>query len=219
MFNVRFNFFLSVAAMGNEYPLRIRIQIFSPKKKDRNFCFGVSGLDNQYLHTVQDPLEHCSKKFNFNFYKTNEIKSVFFFKWTETTSSFGSWSRFSQIWIFCKDGAGFGQKRSGFTTLGYMKVKKIKLGSRDIKIPLQVRKYNRGIIISDNSKPTLFVQVASYGVGGHFYLHHDPMFIYKEPEFLAKSVESRGKEQYITGSSLLPPPLCLVILSHQISSF
>ena len=99
------------------------------------------------------------------------------------------------------------------------KLNKIKLGSRDIKIPLQVRKYNRGIIISDNSKPTLFVQVASYGVGGHFYLHHDPMFIYKEPEFLAKSVESRGKEQYITGSSLLPPPLCLVILSHQISSF
>jgi hypothetical protein len=45
--------------------------------------------------------------------------------------------------------------------------------------------------------------VASYGVGGHFYLHHDPMFIYKEPGFLAKSVESRGSEQYVTGNFLL----------------
>jgi hypothetical protein len=48
----------------------------------------------------------------------------------------------------------------------------------------------------------LHIQVASYGVGGHFYLHHDPMFIYKEPGFHATSVETRGSDSYITGTSL-----------------
>jgi hypothetical protein len=49
--------------------------------------------------------------------------------------------------------------------------------------------------------------VASYGVGGHFYLHHDPMFIYKEPGFHATSVETRGSDSYITGT--FPTPVFL----------
>jgi hypothetical protein len=53
----------------------------------------------------------------------------------------------------------------------------------------------------------LQIQVASYGVGGHFYLHHDPMFIYKEPGFHATSVETRGTDSYITGT--FPSPLHL----------
>ncbi len=48
--------------------------------------------------------------------------------------------------------------------------------------------------------------MASYGVGGHFYLHHDPMFIYKEPGFHATSVETRGDDSYITGTVTPPPP-------------
>ena len=30
------------------------------------------------------------------------------------------------------------------------------------------------------------LQVANYGVGGHYQSHQDPMFVYKEPEFLVR---------------------------------
>ena len=28
------------------------------------------------------------------------------------------------------------------------------------------------------------LQVANYGIGGHYQSHQDPMFVYKEPDFL-----------------------------------
>ncbi|QQP56509.1 Uncharacterized protein FKW44_001196, partial [Caligus rogercresseyi] len=42
------------------------------------------------------------------------------------------------------------------------------------------------------------LQVANYGLGGHYDCHHDSMFIYKEPDFLPESLEET-KAPYITG--------------------
>ncbi len=47
------------------------------------------------------------------------------------------------------------------------------------------------------------LQIANYGVGGHYNVHQDPMFVYKEPDFMAYSVETiKGQTPYITGDRL-----------------
>ena len=48
------------------------------------------------------------------------------------------------------------------------------------------------------------LQVANYGIGGHYESHQDPMFVYKDPEFMVYSVEHQkeGKLPYITGDRL-----------------
>ncbi|XP_023349037.1 prolyl 4-hydroxylase subunit alpha-1 [Eurytemora carolleeae] len=46
-----------------------------------------------------------------------------------------------------------------------------------------------------------YLQIASYGTGGHFYLHHDPMFVYKDSNFVSKSVE-RVTKPYNTGDRM-----------------
>jgi hypothetical protein len=48
-------------------------------------------------------------------------------------------------------------------------------------------------------------RVASSGLGGHFYLHHDPVFIYKEPGFLTALVTSQVVS-YGGARSFLPAP-------------
>ncbi|XP_040565364.1 prolyl 4-hydroxylase subunit alpha-2 [Lepeophtheirus salmonis] len=45
------------------------------------------------------------------------------------------------------------------------------------------------------------LQVANYGLGGHYDCHHDSMFIYKEPQFIPKSVEET-QSPYITGDRM-----------------
>lgn len=47
------------------------------------------------------------------------------------------------------------------------------------------------------------LQVANYGIGGHYQSHQDPMFVYKEPDFLVYSVENKnGERPYPTGDRL-----------------
>lgn len=46
-----------------------------------------------------------------------------------------------------------------------------------------------------------YLQVASYDIGGHFYLHHDPMYVYKDSGFLAQSVEDPSRP-YNTGDRM-----------------
>ena len=47
------------------------------------------------------------------------------------------------------------------------------------------------------------LQIANYGIGGHYQSHQDPMFVYKEPEFLVYSVENKnGRPPYVTGDRL-----------------
>jgi len=46
-----------------------------------------------------------------------------------------------------------------------------------------------------------YLQMASYGTGGHFYLHHDPMYVYKGSEFISKSVENPD-QAYNTGDRM-----------------
>ncbi|XP_059092577.1 prolyl 4-hydroxylase subunit alpha-2-like [Tigriopus californicus] len=41
-------------------------------------------------------------------------------------------------------------------------------------------------------------QVANYGIGGHYGFHQDPMFVYKEPDYLAKL----GQDDYVTGDRM-----------------
>lgn len=45
-----------------------------------------------------------------------------------------------------------------------------------------------------------FLQVAEYGIGGHYNVHQDPMFVYKESTFVAESVEA--KVPYLTGDRM-----------------
>ena len=45
-----------------------------------------------------------------------------------------------------------------------------------------------------------YLQVAEYGIGGHYNVHQDPMFVYKEPTFLAESVEA--VTPYLTGDRM-----------------
>jgi len=47
-----------------------------------------------------------------------------------------------------------------------------------------------------------YLQIASYGTGGHFYLHHDPMYVYKSPDFIAQSVEDPPPNRYNTGDRM-----------------
>ena len=49
-----------------------------------------------------------------------------------------------------------------------------------------------------NTLPSLF-QIANYGIGGHYGTHQDPMFVYKEPEYLAKLGD---QEEYVTGDRM-----------------
>ena len=45
-----------------------------------------------------------------------------------------------------------------------------------------------------------FLQVAEYGIGGHYNVHQDPMYVYKDSTFIAESVES--KVPYLTGDRM-----------------
>ena len=42
--------------------------------------------------------------------------------------------------------------------------------------------------------------MANYGIGGFYECHQDPMFVYKEPDFLVHSVEA--DPPYVTGDRL-----------------
>lgn len=46
------------------------------------------------------------------------------------------------------------------------------------------------------------LQIANYGIGGHYQSHQDPMFVYKEPGFLVYSVEHKDSPPYVTGDRL-----------------
>jgi len=45
------------------------------------------------------------------------------------------------------------------------------------------------------------LQIANYGIGGHYESHQDPMFVYKEPDFTVYSVQEK-KNPYPTGDRL-----------------
>jgi len=46
------------------------------------------------------------------------------------------------------------------------------------------------------------LQVANYGIGGHYQSHQDPMFVYKEPDFVVYSVQEKNMDPYPTGDRL-----------------
>merc|ERR1719464_582140 len=46
------------------------------------------------------------------------------------------------------------------------------------------------------------LQVANYGIGGHYQSHQDPMFVYKEPDFIVYSVQEKKIPPYPTGDRL-----------------
>ena len=43
--------------------------------------------------------------------------------------------------------------------------------------------------------------MANYGIGGFYESHQDPMFVYKEPDFLVHSVQETNPA-YVTGDRL-----------------
>ena len=45
------------------------------------------------------------------------------------------------------------------------------------------------------------LQIANYGIGGHYESHQDPMFVYKDPDFVIYSVQEK-KNPYPTGDRL-----------------
>lgn len=48
-----------------------------------------------------------------------------------------------------------------------------------------------------------FLQVNSYGAGGHYAMHQDPMFVYKDSSYIAQSIEQRKpEERYNTGDRM-----------------
>ena len=42
-------------------------------------------------------------------------------------------------------------------------------------------------------------QIATYGIGGHYGLHQDPMFLYKDADFMVKLGE---QDDYVTGDRM-----------------
>ena len=63
------------------------------------------------------------------------------------------------------------------------------------------------------------LQIANYGIGGHYQSHQDPMFVYKDPEFLVYGVENKnGRPPYVTGDRLATFMLYLsevMLFGHQ----
>ena len=47
-----------------------------------------------------------------------------------------------------------------------------------------------------------YLQLARYGIGGYYDVHQDPLFVYKDPNFIAKSIESTGPSSYNTGDRM-----------------
>ena len=46
------------------------------------------------------------------------------------------------------------------------------------------------------------LQIANYGIGGHYDTHQDPMFVYKEPDHVAQSIETTTEPSYPTGDRM-----------------
>jgi prolyl 4-hydroxylase len=46
------------------------------------------------------------------------------------------------------------------------------------------------------------LQLARYGIGGYYDVHQDPLFVYKDPNFIAKSIEATGPSSYNTGDRM-----------------
>ena len=47
-----------------------------------------------------------------------------------------------------------------------------------------------------------YLQLARYGIGGYYDIHQDPLFVYKDPSFIARSIESTGPSSYPTGDRM-----------------
>ena len=47
-----------------------------------------------------------------------------------------------------------------------------------------------------------YLQLGSYGTGGYYRVHQDPLFVYKDNQYIAQSVEAVGREQYPTGDRM-----------------
>ena len=47
-----------------------------------------------------------------------------------------------------------------------------------------------------------YLQLARYGIGGYYDVHQDPLFVYKDPNFIAQSIESTGPSSYSTGDRM-----------------
>lgn len=45
--------------------------------------------------------------------------------------------------------------------------------------------------------------MASYGIGGHYDLHQDPMYLYREPDYLARLGNAADGHDYITGDRMV----------------
>jgi len=47
-----------------------------------------------------------------------------------------------------------------------------------------------------------YLQLGSYGIGGYYDVHQDPMYVYKDPTYIARSVEATGPSSYNTGDRM-----------------
>jgi len=47
-----------------------------------------------------------------------------------------------------------------------------------------------------------YLQLARYGIGGYYDAHQDPLFVYKDHNYIARSVEATGPASYNTGDRM-----------------
>ena len=57
------------------------------------------------------------------------------------------------------------------------------------------------------------LQIANYGIGGHYDTHQDSMFVYKEPDYMAKLGKAE-EDDYITGDRMATFMLYLSEVSY-----
>ena len=47
-----------------------------------------------------------------------------------------------------------------------------------------------------------YLQLGSYGIGGYYDVHQDPLFVYKDHNYVASSLEATGEASYQTGDRM-----------------